>query len=64
MADIHDVKALIDVLDPKKTRDAVVNFYNTHSIENWSNLDKIYTYAINRDIIQRKGLQFLRAFLF
>ena len=46
MADIHDVKALIDVLDPKKTRDAVVNFYNTHSIENWSNLDKANIYTI------------------
>ena len=46
MADIHDVVALIDVLDPKKTRDAVFNFYKSHSIDSWSNLDKANMYTI------------------
>ena len=46
MTDIHDVLPLIDKMDPKKTKDAVYNYFKSHSIDNWSNLDKANLYTI------------------
>ena len=46
MTDIHDVLPLIDKMDPKKTKDAVYNYFKSHSIDNWSNVDKANLYTI------------------
>lgn len=40
MTDIHDILSLIDRMDPKKTKNAILSFLKIHSIDSWSNLDK------------------------